>query len=226
MQRITLSFSLSRDVRVIGITYLGERYNRMPHLDDVSYRPMFRAISERQTKYGIRVDLARLFFSGEDLLKWCRENDAVNFTKLPRKITFTESDVETLLQWWNARWARDQDTRTQSCFPATCPRHRQLNFHRRTLVNFSSIYLDVDFTSSSRRTRQSNSYRDVYNVDSKLSIRSSKYHHRNDLGEIGTDRRPDLDSFVSSHPLASLTRDQWRTSTFQARDLRWTIHYA
>lgn len=70
----------------------------MPHLDDVSYRPMFRAISERQTKYGIRVDLARLFFSGEDLLKWRKENDAVNFTKLQRKITFAESDVETLLQ--------------------------------------------------------------------------------------------------------------------------------
>lgn len=88
-----LFLSLSQDARVIGITHLGERYNRMPHLDDVSYRPMFRAISERQTKYGIRVDLARLFFSGEDLLKWRRENDAVNFTKLPRKITFAESDI-------------------------------------------------------------------------------------------------------------------------------------
>lgn len=73
-----LSFSFSRDVRVIGITARISRYNWMPcmHPDDVSYRPMFRAISGRRTKYGM------IFFFGEDLLEWLRKPLAAKTTPL------------------------------------------------------------------------------------------------------------------------------------------------
>lgn len=95
-------------------------------------------------------------------------------------------------------------------------RHRRLNFHRCTLVNSSSIYLflEEDATSDSL----ANLYRDIC-----TSMINHWYAPLNIITETISRRSTCRSRLV--RPLASLTRDQRRTSTFQARDLR-TIHYA